>query len=131
MKINLAVYTATQGYAWQPGSVYSTDELSRFKLALGTFPSVDGGEFPKKGRIAIEDKVLFYQFSVARHFDFRGRDALYCVVAAVSSEETVGIDEEELFATAEFSKPRNPVPTCVRIGGVVSAIRKAFQFLRK
>ena len=41
MKINLAVYTAQEGYSWQPGTAFSTEELAEFKKRIGKFPAPD------------------------------------------------------------------------------------------
>ena len=111
MKLNLAVYTAQEGYSWQPGTAFTAEELVEFKKRIGKFPSPDSTEFPFGGIFLLEDRVVFYRYHVAKKIDFRGRDALYCVLGAVSRKEATKIDPAALFACPEFAGPMKPFPT--------------------
>ena len=115
MKIDLAVYTAQEGYSWQPGTALTTDELVRFKKSIGKFPSSDSMDLPFGGVFLLEDRVVFYRYHVAKKIDFRGRDALYCVLGAVSREDAAKIDPAALFACPEFAGPMKPFPTEMEI----------------
>ena len=115
MKINLAVHTAQEGYAWQPGTVFTSEELCAFKKCIGKFPSPDAGDFPFGGVFLLEDRVVFYRYHVAKKIDFRGRDALYCVLGAVPRAEAAKIDPAALFASPEFAGPMKPFPTSLEL----------------
>ena len=115
MKINLAVYTAQEGYSWQPGTVFSAEELAEFKKSIGKFPSPDSSDFPFGGVFLIEDRVVFYRYHVAKKIDFRGRDALYCVIGAASRADAVKIAPAALFASPEFAGPMKPFPTALEL----------------
>ena len=111
MKIKLAVYTAQEGYSWQPGTAFTTEDLVAFKKGIGKFPSPDSSDFPFGGIFLLGDRVVFYRYHVAKKIDFRGRDALYCVLGAVSREDAAKIDPAALFAQPEFAGPMKPFPT--------------------
>ena len=111
MKMKLAIYTAQEGYSWQPGTAFTIEELVAFKKSIGKFPSPDSAEFPFGGIFLLEDRVVFYRYHVAKKIDFRGRDALYCVLGAVSREDAAKIDPAALFACPEFAGPMKPFPT--------------------
>ena len=115
MKVNLAVHTAQEGYAWQPGTAYSPDDLLKFKKHIGKFPSPDSMDFPFGGVFLLDDRVVFYRYHVAKKIDFRGRDALYCVLGAVSREEAAKIDPAALFAYPEFAGPMKPFPVSLEV----------------
>ena len=115
MKMNLAVYTAQEGYAWQPGTVFTPEELQAFKRCIGRFPSADSTDFPFGGVFLLDDSVVFYRYHVAKKIDFRGRDALYCVLGAVSRAEAAKIDPAALFAMPEFSGPMKPFPVALDV----------------
>ena len=111
MKMNLAVYTAQEGYAWQPGTALTAEDLGKFKKAIGRFPSADAADFPFGGVLKVDGRVVFYRYHVAKKIDFRGRDALYCVLGAVSREDATKIVPAALFACPEFAGPMKPFPT--------------------
>ena len=115
MKIDLAVYTAQEGYSWQPGTVFTTEELTDFKKRIGKFPSPDASDFPFGGVFLLGDRVVFYRYHVAKKVDFRGRDALYCVLGAVSRAEAAKIAPAVLFAAPEFAGPMKPFPTMLEL----------------
>lgn len=115
MKINLAVYTAQEGYSWQPGTVFSAEELAEFKKSIGKFPSPDTSDFPFGGVFLLSDHVVFYRYHVAKKIDFRGRDALYCVLGAVSRDDAAKIAPASLFASPEFAGPMKPFPTALEL----------------
>lgn len=115
MKINLAVYTARDGYAWQPGSAYSASELDEFKVAIGKMPVIGIDDLPKRGVVRVGDRVLYYCCRVAKAVDIRGRDALYCVIGAIPSEDAETVEEELLFAAPEFSTVMIPFPTVMKL----------------
>ena len=115
MKMKLAIYTAQEGYSWQPGTAFTAEELVAFKKSIGKFPSPDSMDFPFGGIFLLEDRVVFYRYHVAKKIDFRGRDALYCVLGAVSREDAAKIDPAALFACPEFAGPMRPFPTDLEI----------------
>ncbi len=115
MKIDLAVYTAQEGYSWQPGTVFSAEDLTEFKKRIGKFPSPDASDFPFGGVFLLDGRVVFYRYHVAKKIDFRGRDALYCVLGAVSRAEASKIDPAALFASPEFAGPMKPFPTVLEL----------------
>ena len=59
MKINLAVYTAIHGYDWQPGTVYQTSDLVRYKRGIGRLPDPLMEELPFGGVFNDGDTVVF------------------------------------------------------------------------
>lgn len=115
MQMKLAVYTAQEGYAWQPGTALTEDDLVRFKRQIGRFPSPDAPDFPFGGIFRLEDRVVFYRYHVAKKIDFCGRDALYCVLGAVSCEEAAKIDPAALFALPAFAGPMKPFPVSTEV----------------
>lgn len=115
MKIDLAIYTAQEGYAWQPGTVIPSTDLKEYKVCIGKFPSPDDPDFPFGGVFLKDDKVVFYRYHMATKIDFRGRDALYCVLGVVSAAEANKIDPRKLFAQPQFSAPMQPFPNVAEI----------------
>lgn len=115
MKINLAVYTAQEGYSWQPGSAITDSELIEYKACIGTFPSPDAAQLPFGGKFIKNGKVVFYRYHLAQKIDFCGRDALYCVLGAVPLADAPKVDPEILFQTPEFAGVMKPFPTSVEI----------------
>ena len=111
MKINIAIYTAQEGYSWQPGTVITPQELKDYKACIGKFPSPDAEGFPFGGVFLKDDKVVFYRYHVAKKIDFRGRDALYCVLGALPKAEVAQVDPKALFALPEFAGVVKPFPT--------------------
>lgn len=111
MRIDIAVYTAQEGYSWQPGTALCAQELREYKNCIGRFPSPDSGEFPIGGIFLKEDKVVFYRYHVAKRIDFRGRDALYCVLGVLPKSEVSHVDPKALFALPEFAGVVRPFPT--------------------
>lgn len=121
MKMNLAVYTATRGYAWQPNPFYSVEDFERFKKLIGEFPSVRDENFPF-GKIFLDgEDIGFCRFHVARRYDFSGRDAFYCVVGCLSRTDAKRIDPIKLFALPEFAQPMKPAPTVVDVDAALRA----------
>ena len=111
MRIEIAVYTAQEGYSWQPGTKISAQELKDYKTCIGKFPSPDAEGFPFGGVFLKDDKVVFYRYHVAKKIDFRGRDALYCVLGVLPKAEAAQIDPKALFALPEFAGVVKPFPT--------------------
>lgn len=110
MKIDLAVWTAVNGYDWQPGSVYSPKELAGYKDEIGplvpdTLPL--GGLFLKDG------KAVFYRVQIADRMDSRGRGAIYCVLGTVPEERAKEIDFSVVFNSPEMAQPQKPFPAAV------------------
>ena len=122
MKINLAVYTAQEGYSWQPGTIFTMDELIRFKKSMGKFPKPDPSDFPFGGIFLLDDRVVFYRYHVAKKIDFCGRDALYCVLGAVSRAEAAKIAPAALFDSPEFAGPMKPFPTALELSEAESSV---------
>ena len=119
--MELAVYTAQEGYSWQPGTAFTADELMQFKKCMGKFPSPDSMDFPFGGIFRLRDLVVFYRYHVAKKIDFRGRDALYCILGAVTRDEAAKIDPAVLFALPQFAQPVKPFPTSVAVPETPSA----------
>ena len=115
MKMNLAVYTAQEGYAWQPGTALTAEDLGKFKKAIGRFPSADAADFPFGGVLKVDGRVVFYRYHVAKKIDFCGRDALYCVLGAVPFVDAAKIDPAMLFALPEFAGPMKPFPVALEV----------------
>ena len=111
MKAEIAVYTAQEGYSWQPGTKITALELKGYKACIGKFPSPDAEGFPFGGVFLKDDKVVFYRYHVAKKIDFRGRDALYCVLGALPKAEASQVDPNALFALPEFAGVVKPFPT--------------------
>lgn len=110
MKINLAVYTAQEGYSWQPGTSLSAEQLRGFKSCIGKFPAMDSEDIPFGGIFLKDDQVVFYRYHVAKKIDFRGRDALYCVLGVVPKDKAAEVDPKSLFALPQFATPMQPFP---------------------
>lgn len=115
MKIELAVYTAQEGYSWQPGTVVTNERLREYKVRIGKFPSPDDHEFPIGGIFLIDDELVCYRYHVAKKIDFRGRDALYCVLGVVPKSEAESIDPVALLALPQFAAPMIPFPTSAEL----------------
>lgn len=111
MKIELAIYTAQEGYSWQPGTSIDLETLKAYKARIGKFPSPDAPGFPFGGVFLAGNKVVFYRYHVAKKIDFRGRDALYCVLGVVAKDKAAEIDSKALFALPQFAAPMQPFPT--------------------
>lgn len=110
MKINLAVWTAVEGYGWQPGSAYSPRELADYKGEIGplvpeTLPL--GGLFIQDGR------VVFYRVQIAERMDSRGRGAIYCVLGTVPEDEAGEVDFASVFNSPEMAVAQKPFPTAI------------------
>ena len=115
MKMDIAVYTAQEGYSWQPGTALTAEELGKFKKAIGRFPSADASDFPFGGVFKLDDRVVFYRYHVAKKIDFCGRDALYCVLGAVPLADAAKIVPATLFALPEFAGPMKPFPVSLDV----------------
>ena len=115
MKMDLAVYTAQEGYSWQPGTALTAEDLGKFKKAIGRFPSADAADFPFGGVLKVDGRVVFYRYHVAKKIDFCGRDALYCVLGAVPFVDAAKIDPAMLFALPEFAGPMKPFPVALEV----------------
>ena len=113
MKMDLAVYTAQEGYSWQPGTALTAEDLGKFKKAIGRFPSADAADFPFGGVLKVAGRVVFYRYHVAKKIDFCGRDALYCVLGAIPFADAAKIDPAMLFALPEFAGPMKPFPVAL------------------
>ena len=111
MKIPLAVYTAVDGFDWQPGTVFSRAELNRYMAMIGKFPDIIFGKIPYGGAFVCDGRFAFYRFHVAERGDSRGRDALYCVLGSVTLAEAKRLDMDVVFNMPEFSAPMRPFPT--------------------
>lgn len=110
MKIDLAVWTAVNGYDWQPGSVYSQKELVGYKDAIGPLEQYSlplGGLFLKDG------KAVFYRVQIAERMDSRGRGAIYLVLGTLPEEKATEVDFAEIFNSPELSQPQKPFPTAI------------------
>ncbi len=79
MKINLAVYTAVNGYDWQPGTCYSMEDLVRYKGGIGKLPNPLMDTVPYGGIFNDGDTIVFYRMHMAIKSDAKGRDSLYLV----------------------------------------------------
>lgn len=110
MKINLAVYTAIHGYDWQPGTVYPTSDLVRYKRGIGRLPDPLMEELPFGGVFNDGDTVVFYRYHMAIKSDAKGRDSLYLVLGTLPKAEVGKVDFKYLFALSEFAKPLKPAP---------------------
>lgn len=110
MKIDLAVWTAVNGYDWQPGSVYSPKELAGYKDEIGPLVPDSlplGGMFLKGGR------VVFYRVQIAERMDSRGRGAIYCVLGTVPEDRANEVDFTVIFNSAEMAQPQKPFPMAI------------------
>lgn len=116
MKINMAIYTAQEGYSWQPGSSLSAAELKGYKECIGKFPSPDAVDFPFGGVFLKDDKVVFYRYHIAKKIDFRGRDALYCALGVIPKDVAHKVNPVLIFALPQFAGPVKPFPVEAEIG---------------
>jgi len=121
MKINLAVYTAQEGYSWQLGTDIPSADLKEYKTIIGKFPSADDPNLPFGGVFLKDDRVAFYRYHVAKKIDFLGRDALYCVLGVLPVAEASKVDIKTLFAKPQFAGPMQPFPTSVEVAESVDA----------
>jgi hypothetical protein len=115
MKINLAVYTATEGFDWQPGSAYTRSELNKYKEKIGRFPDILMEKVPYGGIFVCDGKLVFYRMHIFLRGDSRGRDALYCVLGAIPLEAGRKISLSRVFATPEFRAPMRPFPVSIEV----------------
>ena len=115
MKINLAIYTATEGFDWQPGSAYPRGELNKYKEMIGRFPDILMEKVPYGGIFVCDGKLVFYRLHIAQRGDSRGRDALYCVLGTIPLEAGKKVNLSRVFETPEFRAPMRPFPNSVEI----------------
>lgn len=111
MKIDVAVYTAQEGYSWQNGTAISIQKLKEYKGCIGKFPTPDEESFPFGGVFLSDESVVFYRYHIAKKIDFRGRDALYCVLGVIPKDEAARVDPKALFSLPEFADVMKPFPT--------------------
>ena len=111
MKLNLAVYTATEGYSWQSGTKISNSDLIEYKRIIGRFPDPTVDVIPFGGAFLCSAKAVFYRFHVAKQADSKGRDALYLVLGVCDKKQAELINFKELFSMAEFASANNKFPT--------------------
>ncbi len=111
MKIDLAVYTAVDGYDWQPGTSYPRSTLVRFKQGIGRLPDPLMEKLPFGGVFNDGDTIVFYRMHMALRSDSKGRDSLYLVLGTLPKNEVNNVDFKYLFALPEFVKPLKPAPT--------------------
>ncbi len=118
MKLNLAVYTATEGYSWQNGTKISNNDLINYKRIIGRFPDPTVDVIPFGGAFLCNNKAVFYRFHIAKQADSKGRDALYLVLGECEKTQAGQIDFKKLFALPEFSGTSNIFPVEVNyVGG--------------
>lgn len=110
MKINLAVWTAVNGYDWQPGSVYAPEDLVRYKDEIGT---LDANNLPFGGVFLKDGNAVFWRVQIAPRMDSCGRGAVYCVVGAVPEDMAAKMDFRAVFASSEVSQPQKPFPAAL------------------
>ena len=60
MKLNLAIYTATEGYSWQSGTKISNSDLIEYKRIIGRFPDPTVDVIPFGGAFLYSSKAVFY-----------------------------------------------------------------------
>ena len=112
MKIKLAVWTAVEGYGWQPGSAYLPEELADYKREIG--PLVPG-TLPLGGLFIKDGKVVFYRVQIAERMDSRGRDAIYCLLGRVPEDEAGAVDFAAVFNSPEMAVAQKPFPTAIEL----------------
>ena len=61
MKLNLAVYTAVEGYSWQTGTKISNNDLIEYKRIIGCFPDPTVDIIPFGGAFLCRNKAVFYR----------------------------------------------------------------------
>lgn len=110
MKIDLAVWTAVNGYAWQPGNVYAPEDLVRYKDEIGT---LDANNLPFGGVFLKDGNAVFWRVQIAPRMDSCGRGAVYCVVGAVPEDMAAKVDFRAVFSSSEVSQPQKPFPTAL------------------
>lgn len=121
MKLNLAVYTAVEGYSWQTGTKISNNDLIEYKRIIGCFPDPTVDIIPFGGAFLCRNKAVFYRFHIAKQADSKGRDALYLVLGVCDKEMAKMIDFKVLFALPELSAVNTVFPTELNYIGGVSA----------
>ena len=110
MKINLAIYTAKEGYSWQSGKNISQKSLIEYKQIIGRFPDPTVDILPFGGAFLCKNKAVFYRFHIAKQADSKGRDALYVVLGEVDKELACKINFQTLFMQSEFALTANIYP---------------------
>ena len=111
MKINLAVYTAVNGYDWQTGTpAYSTADLVRYKGGIGKLPNPPMDVVPYGGVFNDNDTIVFYRMHMAIKSDANRRDSLYIVLGTLKKNEIGKIDFKCPFNMPEFAKPQKTAP---------------------
>ncbi len=110
MKINLAINTAFEGYAWQSHDAYAISKLNKYKKTIGSFPDPSDGTIPYGGIFIYEDEVVFYRYHIAVKSDSKGRDALYVVLGSCPRDAVGKINFRLLFEAQPFAEPMLPYP---------------------
>ncbi len=114
MKLNLAVFTATQGHKWQEGTRIPSADLMAYRTRIGKifgrFPEPSLDELPFGGAFIYGVKVIFFRFHLLKHSDFKGRTAIYLVVGECAKADAVKLDFKSLFAKTEMAVPRQMFP---------------------
>ena len=80
MNCCLAVYTAEHGLAWKAKDI-SLAELDVCRTLLAPLPDFDSGDVGYEGVAALGERVFVIRCFKVEKWHFRGRDAVYLVVA--------------------------------------------------
>ena len=108
--IPLAVFTAREGYAWQPGTKIPMSMLNECLARIGRLPDASSPSLPYGGAFLLGAEAVFYRFHVAAKADFRGRDALYLVLGCCPPAQARQLDFAQLLARPEFGRAQFPYP---------------------
>jgi hypothetical protein len=122
MRLNLAVYTAQEGYSWQNGTKITNSDLIEYKRMIGRFPDPTVDIIPFGGAFLCNDKAVFYRFHIAKQADSKGRDALYLILGVCDKKYAKDIDVKTLFEQNEFACVNSKFPTELNYIGGTSAI---------
>lgn len=120
MNCRLAVYTAEHGLAWKAKDI-SLAELDVCRTLLAPLPDFDSGDVGYEGVAALGDRVFAIRCFKVEKWDFRGRDAVYLVVAWMPRSSAGSVDFEAILRSPQMTVPTHDEPQSFEVEFPVNA----------
>lgn len=120
MNCCLAVYTAEHGLAWKAKDI-SLAELDVCRTLLAPLPDFDSGDVGYEGVAALGERVFVIRCFKVEKWDFRGRDAVYLVVAWMPRSLAGFVDFEAILRSPQMTVPTHDEPQAFEVEFPVNA----------
>ena len=114
MNCYLAVYTAEHGLAWKAKGI-SLAELDVCRTLLAPLPDFDSGDVGYEGVAALGERVFVIRCFKVEEWDFRGRDAVYLVVAWLPRSSAAFVDFEAILRSPQMTVPTHDEPQAFEV----------------